>query len=612
VQRIHKTLIRYAVGLTGIDIEARAGLDFSTLSPADAENAARYACYELNGFPVWMDDLLLAHPEPVRAVLLKAVAADWKHLGKTFGVLRFATHSSDEVAAVLRDITLNLLTGSAPANLETTHDAVGALLKVPVVTPELAALAAREIGRTSDMHEEVPEWLRLGAHIAPKETATWVASKQATNELPDSVVLRLAELLEIDLDERAGRTSSTALMSPSSLGVWIMLVLKTVRPEDDAQHEGAHVYGTREHAQAFRDRCLKRLADMPTAEAHAVLESLSSNEALKEHRAMFLRMAERQAATAADAAAPKWTEEDILRFERGDEKLPRSLDELASMVVRHLRDVGRLVENDNFSYRSLFIPKTHEREIQLWVASCLRVRARGLYSVDRENVVDNNKEVDISALAAGGWQVPIEIKPLLAKYTPAKLVAVVRDQLLGQYMLPPDRQFGVLLLVRHQKRRWTIDRKRIDDINQLRSWLQAKATALAADQGKTVQVVVIDMLPPTARNGTEKSPASRIGTKKAKPVEGPTQEQPRGSSKRKDAKRAPEKKAAKRTAKTRGTKRTTRDKVVPKDRKSTTRQLTERKRRQIHKPVATRERISSRSNAGALNGRRSIPFRRDP
>lgn len=100
--------LRFSIGLTGIDIEARAGLDFSRLTSFEAENAACYAFYELNGFPFWFDDLLRAHPAAVRAVLQAAISADWCHKGKTLGVLRFAPRSSSEVAALLSNLTFEL------------------------------------------------------------------------------------------------------------------------------------------------------------------------------------------------------------------------------------------------------------------------------------------------------------------------------------------------------------------------------------------------------------------------------------------------------------------------------------------------------------------------
>lgn len=389
-----------------------------------------------------------------------------------------------------------------------------------VYARDLGSLAAREIERTSEKHDELVEWLRLGAHVAPVETARWVTKQQSRGKLPDAIIHRLAELLETDLDEDTSRTAYTALMSPDSLGLWIRLILKAVRPKDDVAREGMHVLGTREEAESFRNRCLKRLVDTPSLDAHLALRSLIADQELREHRNAFIRMSELQKVSAADAAVSRWTEEDILRFERGDEKMPRTLDELASNVIRHLRSVGRLVENEDFSYRDLFTPKTNEREIQLWAASCLRIRARGLYSVERENMLDKRKKVDITALAAGVWQVPIEIKPL-GRYSPRDLVSVVKKQLLGRYMLPPDRRYGVLLLVRKQRRRWRLGGKTTSDLSELRDWLQSRATQLAAAKGKVVQVAVIDLLdasrrlPAARRPKPSKANSSRERTAKS-------------------------------------------------------------------------------------------------
>lgn len=183
-------------------------------------------------------------------------------------------------------------------------------------------------------------------------------------------------------------------------------------------------------------------------------------------RTVVDRLLKRQQEAAVEASVPRWTEEDVLRLEQNDEKLPRSLDELFELVKAHLLHVHDLIANDDFSYRELFGPrgndkeKTKEREIQLWVASCLRQRARGLYSVVRENVVNDDKEVDISAFAAGVGHVPVEIKPL-GDYSATALVEIVERQLLGQYMQPPDRRCGILLLVRRDDRKWRLGGKQV-------------------------------------------------------------------------------------------------------------------------------------------------------
>jgi len=513
----NQRLIRCAVGLTGVDIEARAGLDFSTLSPVDADKAARYAFYEINSLPFWFAALLRAHPDAVQSVLREAISADWRCAVSTHGVLRFASRGAPEVADVLRAIALDLLRQAPPANGETTHDAVGAILNSQADTQSVASLALREMERTLAQVQDLPEWLRLAAHVVPQDSARWLLEKVTKGAVPEPVVLRLAELLQHDLDEGYGRVAASALMAPRSLGDWLKIILRAVRPEDDARHDGVHYLDTREHAEHFRDKCLERLANNPSLDAHVVLAKLIADPSLKDHRERFIRMAEQQKRCAADAAASKWTEEDVLRFERGDEKQPRSLEELFVLVARHLRHVGKLIENDDFSYRDLFSKDTAEREIQQWTASCLRERARGLYSIERENVVANDKEVDITAFAPGIGHVPIEIKPLGA-YSPLKLVRVVRDQLLGQYMLPPDRKLGILLLVRRDRKKWTIDGKQTDDFGTLQTWLQMRATEIASAMSKTVRVVVIDLLSTSAsglddkrNDGTARRSAKRRG-----------------------------------------------------------------------------------------------------
>lgn len=163
------------------------------------------------------------------------------------------------------------------------------------------------------------------------------------------------------------------------------------------------------------------------------------------------------------------------------------------MVRSHIAYVDRLISvDDDFSYRTVFDEKTVEEKLQLWTASCLRVRARGLYSVIRENMVAERKEVDISATAPDVGQVPIEIKPL-GPYSFNALKAVITDQLLGQYMRPKETRCGILLLVRRERKRWVVDGKPWP-LDRLVSELQTFAEIIGSKNGKTIVVEVIDLL----------------------------------------------------------------------------------------------------------------------
>jgi hypothetical protein len=274
--------------------------------------------------------------------------------------------------------------------------------------------------------------------------------------------------------------------------------LSLVQPEHDLEHHGVYSPSDRDNAQDLRDRLVGRLASNPAPEARTILLEMLKDPLLVTVKSLIERMLQRQHAVAVEASVTRWTEEDVLRIERRDEKLPRSVEELFELVKAHLDHVHDLLANDDFSYRDLFKPrgkdkeKTKEREIQLWVASCLRQRARGLYSVVRENVVDDDKEVDISAFAAGVGHVPVEIKPL-GPYSATALKDIMEKQLLGQYMQPPDRRCGVLLLVRRDDRKWDIGGKR-SELKELVEHLRSHAQFLGAQHGKVIEVAVIDLL----------------------------------------------------------------------------------------------------------------------
>jgi hypothetical protein len=140
----------------------------------------------------------------------------------------------------------------------------------------------------------------------------------------------------------------------------------------------------------------------------------------------------------------------------------------------------------------LFVKTTKEREVQLWLASMLQLRGRDFYTVIRENVVDLDKEVDISVAVDGVGQVPIEVKPPSSYGTP-DLEKVVPDQLVGRYMTQRERDRGILLLVRlGVKRGWHIGKKLNRPYCDLVQHLRTLADRHAQRENKFVVVESID------------------------------------------------------------------------------------------------------------------------
>jgi hypothetical protein len=122
---------------------------------------------------------------------------------------------------------------------------------------------------------------------------------------------------------------------------------------------------------------------------------------MKPYADMVSRLRLAQLTVAAEHQATPWTEAHVLAVERGDERSPKTSGDLFALLRRHIERVGELVENDDFSYASMFADNEDEKEVQRWVASSLRLVSHGIYTVEREPEVQDDKLMDISATVPG-------------------------------------------------------------------------------------------------------------------------------------------------------------------------------------------------------------------
>lgn len=506
----------YAAGLAGLALDVQWGLELTTLSLQESELAARYGLYARNGLPFWYESLAVAHVSAVRKALAEVISLEWDLDEEYHGVLGIASTASRPVALVLRDIVADLLAIRLPRNPYAVSCAADALLTSRDGIEKIAPVVVHAVNTEQD-DSRLAEWLRIWAHYQPVDAATWLFKRvrgRKTAQRFAALVMAVAELLEQDLDTTLGRVSQTGLTAPRALFYWIQLLHLVVRPEEDVRQRGAYVPNTRDIAQDFRTRCLRVLAMDTSIEAGNVLHRLTAQRSMKRYGHLLSRLVDERMERVVESQRALWTEDDVLRMEDCDEKHPRTPEELFALVRRHLRVVRLLLENDDFSYRALFGASTSETHIQLWAASSLRQVARGLYSVVRENAVDDNKEVDISAFADGVGRVPIEIKPLnKRRYSYHELCKVIDEQLTGQYMQPREVSFGVLLLVYHERRHWTIAKGRQSGLSELVEALQRYANEAGRKYDKVIIVESIDALTvPTLRSINSSRPRSRPGT----------------------------------------------------------------------------------------------------
>jgi hypothetical protein len=501
-------------GLTGLSLEAERGLNFASLADAEVERAARYALYELNGFPVWFDDLVAAHPAQVRRLLAQVVASEWAATVEEHGVIARAPYEPSRTAELVRNLVIDELERGTPGHVRTVHYAVGALLLSAMPTRDVAPLLERGVASAAAGDTAaLAEWLRGWSHFAPAGAAKWLRSL-AGSDRPRflQIIERVASLLEDDFDERT-RPIAAENWTPAALTEWVRLLHSAVRPEDDIDRSRGGVYspGQRDRAQEFRDRCLVRLARDPSREAFEALRDVQRSTEMAPYAVMVDRLTLTQLTAAAEHLATPWTEEDLLNVERGDERPPRSNGDLFALVERHLDRVAHLLENDDFSYATLFGEKTDEKEVQRWVASSLVLVNRGLYTVEREPELQDDKLIDISVSVPGIGRIPIEIKPLYStRYPYAQLKRFIKEQLVGRYMRAPAVDRGIFLLVPLKSRTWKVGSRTLS-FAQLRSRLAIDAKAIGDKAFKEVVVACIDVAGARDANkkGANASPPKR-------------------------------------------------------------------------------------------------------
>lgn len=482
------------VGLTGLNLEIEQGLELENLSDHEVERAVRYAVYELGGLPSWFDELLAAHPIVCKVILARVIEIEWLRTDEHIGLISRAPYEPPRTAEMLGNLASFELERCAPANSNLIGPSISALLLTHNKTGrDVAPVLRRYVHDAANGDVAIlAEWLRGWSQCAPLEAAYWMdAQLNAELERTCEVVIKVAALLEEGFSEPLAASISS--WKPPELEAWVRVLYRAVRPESDLFRSGAYSPNKRDHAQDFRFRCVAQLARDPSPAASKSLRRLRSSKEMKPYREKMDAYIENQLSSAAEHLATSWSEDEILAAEDGDERQPRNNAELFAMVRRHLARVRELLENDDFSYAKLFTEKTSEREVQCWIASSLMLVSRGLYTVERESQVQDDKRMDIVINVPDVGRVPVEIKPLYEhKYTYVELQEFVSQQLEGRYMRPPMVERGIFLLVPLKLRKWRVDGRSLS-FDQLRDKLAIYAGQLGRRKFKEIVIEHIDI-----------------------------------------------------------------------------------------------------------------------
>ena len=448
------------IGQTGLRFEVTDGLDFATLSPAEAELAVRYAAEESNAFPDWLPDLARFHPAPFKDVLISCISADWS-------VAEPDTMQSDvlwrfyDVSPRLQELMasdlLALLQSRDPCTPKLLLQVVAVILRgMPQAETQIIALAGTRMPDVALESPVLAPWLVIWLWLDVNAALEWLERTNAATpiETMDAVFRSLGSWMVDQIRFVTPTDRAPAYYQSDALRQLIRLFYLHIRPEDDIDRAGTGTYTptARDHAQGFRVDLVSRLVNLPGQAAHDAILQLADDPALTRHRAYLLRCAASRRRL--DAEPDPWKPGDAWKFASTFDLPVRSGHDLFAATFRRLRVLRDDLQDADFRRREGLPIDGNEDRLQEWLARYLDDSAKDQYAVHREVLVANNKMPDLRLDTPPHPPTSIEVK-WADDWSYRELSTALSDQLVGLYMRARRSRHGILLLGwRGKKQHW--------------------------------------------------------------------------------------------------------------------------------------------------------------
>lgn len=442
------------IALTGTALAAGTVAGWaSSITPERAAQAARLAVAELNGFPAYLVQLAVAHPQVVRTVLLKAVHAQLSRADPAaHGMLDRLEHADPALGRLIVDDLAAYLQVNAEVQVVSLERIVSALIRaLPKQVEGLAELARRRAEESTDPGAAAYYLLLLFA-LEGDPAVDVLRAKMATLDGRSQ-----ADLCCILLPRLFGDRFNRAVNPPRALSVrrleqLLIIAFEGVRPSEDTVRPDLVVYSPelRDEAQDARNMIFDLLRKTSGEAAHAALVRLTSMPGFpiepKHMRIWTRRHAE------ADAVLTEWLPGDVVTFERSFDRAPTTTADLQLVARRRTERIQHDLIDGKYAQGDTLQGLVDEPAVQRWLAIQFEALQGEAYTLQRETHYAGEKEPDIVLTSRhSGVELPIEIK-VVDELTVAQMEAALVNQLCGQYLRHASARHGILLLV-YQKAR---------------------------------------------------------------------------------------------------------------------------------------------------------------
>lgn len=168
------------IGLAGISVDVRQGLDFSSVSTEAATQAARLATHAMNSFPTWIESLVRHQGPCVQAVFGACIRADYSAPAQ-HDVLGLLVHAPQSVQEACAPILEEVIEAGDPADTRVLEQVLETLLSLPTSHAVLLRLAPdRCVADASDL-ARFALWWAIWFTMDPDAAVATLATQVATD-----------------------------------------------------------------------------------------------------------------------------------------------------------------------------------------------------------------------------------------------------------------------------------------------------------------------------------------------------------------------------------------------------------------------------------------------
>lgn len=516
-------LVRWQLGLAAIYAEAEDLAWATKLSDDEAKLACRYAPIELNGLPLWMGSLTVAHPSAVDATLgqelsldlVSPAGAQWHSM-----LLQSIGHAPDAVvAAFVPRLRAWLDAGGDRAGHNEDKDGaaqrLGRVLDILMKHGDIETRAHLRAVADQRLREKIPSsfanvWLptlmRLDASGGVDALERLIVGVQPSQR--SEAVGWIASLFG---DRHDGINLTDPQFTPAILLRLLRLSYHHVRLVDDVMHEGSYSPDERDHAERGRNAIVSTIFEANGEEGWAAKLEMAADPLCEHFKDRILAVAEEHWAGEVDAVA--LDDAQAVALDKTGEAPPATNEAMFAIMVDRLDDIDDLLLRD-VSPREAWAGIAEERVMRREIARELDHSANGLYKIDQEAATADEKETDVRLRSTiSTHEAIIELK-LADERTARDLRDTLKDQLVTKYMAAETCRSGCLLVTLAKERQWDHpDGGPRIGFEDLISLLRAEASRIVASLGGTLRLHVhaLDLRPrlPTEAKWPKTSTSNR-------------------------------------------------------------------------------------------------------